>query len=108
MFKIFNVLLAATFLFSTACHAEEKAEWSQCHVDSDCVLIGEGCTIRAVNRPFVDEATQYAKEQQGKVNCLIAMDKSKLHPVCKDVGIVGAAEKNCAFISTLSPQPQQR
>jgi hypothetical protein len=48
----------------------ESADWPLCDDDEDCVIVGEGCTLTAVNVKYEKEADIYYKARKSIVmNC---------------------------------------
>jgi len=81
-----NILLIALSVFSavaTPCASFASEAWFECQSGADCVQVGSGCFLAAVNRTFQDVADKYYKEQNTRMDCAAPIDHAvHMHPVC--------------------------
>jgi hypothetical protein len=80
---IFFVLLFSIFWtgFRPA-QAEESPVWFSCEHDRDCVVVGAGCAIRAVNSSISTEADTHFKQVNARMDCAYPKKPSDFRAVC--------------------------
>jgi len=71
-------------LHPSAAHAAEPdKKWFQCLQDSECVLVGGGCVMGAVNRNYAEPATQYFNDLNARIECEKPADVSLSSTTCE-------------------------
>lgn len=83
----FRVPLLTAFcmmaIYPSSLHAEDShPEWFQCMQDSDCVVVGAGCTVNAVAKPFAEDADAYYKSLNARMDCAYPQTASSMRAVC--------------------------
>lgn len=69
-------------LCACSVQAQEKPEWFVCGQDSDCVVVGSGCAITAVNIKFQKEADVYFREINSRKDCATLLNSSYFNAAC--------------------------
>ena len=54
--------------------AEPSSEWGLCKSADECVIVGAGCAIHAVNKSFEAEADQYYRSMNARMDCSVGAD----------------------------------
>jgi hypothetical protein len=54
-----------------------------CETDADCVTVGEGCAIDAVNAEFADEADRYHNARNEAMDCKNPASETEQKATCK-------------------------
>ncbi len=80
------VLLLGVLVIITGGHdayAQERNIWKSCQVDADCVVVGGGCCLTAVNKDHIKDGEAYCAEMNATVECLRYMDPKTSKAVCR-------------------------
>lgn len=77
--------LAVVLLAGGACAEGDDARdtrWRTCEQVSDCVVVGGGCVIGAVNKAHESEADEYFSDMSGRMECIRYMDPANFTVSC--------------------------
>ena len=77
------LLVFLLFVLAPAAQAQENREWTFCTQDSDCVVVGGGCTITAVHKDFAAQGQAYCDRRNTLVECPESLDPAKFRAECK-------------------------
>lgn len=66
---VFSFVGALILYSSFAVKAQEDSKWFACEKDADCVVVGVGCAIHAVNKQYKEEADLYYRHQNTQMDC---------------------------------------
>lgn len=69
-------------LLAQGAGAQENPKWKRCQTDADCVVVGSGCVLIAVNTAFRAEGEAYSAEKNTRVECPETLDPTKFSAIC--------------------------
>lgn len=80
--KLFIVFICLGIILATPARADEDPMWFPCLQDADCVIVGDGCFTRGVNKTSETPASTYFMDRHKTQYCAFSQPKEKAHPVC--------------------------
>ena len=80
--KILFSLLLVLGMSSVAYAADNKKNWPFCETADDCVIVGAGCAIAAVNKAYEGEADKHYSEMNMAMDCAVNLKSEDLIVNC--------------------------
>ena len=94
------LLVLTLWLVALPAFAQMPFEWRGCKKDEDCVIVGGGCYMDAVNQKYQEEGTKFADDFNARMGCLGFQDPLTVKAICDNppVNRCPAGNTQCARV----------
>lgn len=95
--KMRFVLFLLVFMLVTPAYAQYDKAWRYCEADSDCVIVGGGCCMIAVNKDFTSQGEAYCADVNTRAECEKPVDLNDASVSCRKASVpcLGSTEESC-------------
>lgn len=76
------LIIALVLLVSSPAFAQMPFEWRGCKTDEDCVIVGGGCYMDAVNVKYQEQGSKFADDFNARMGCLGFLDPLTARAIC--------------------------